>query len=156
MITGKYDKYFIFESAASRQHPREGFPWIPLMRIDDRVLPGAFYFECIWTTGPISSDMAYKPHKHDSDEFVGFFGSNLEEPSNLYAEVEFWFDDEKHIFSKNCVVFIPAGTWHCPIIINKLEWPIFCFSTSPTTKYTMEVNRDPKWAHLKEPPEGNQ
>jgi hypothetical protein len=26
-------------------------------------------------------------------------------------------------------------------------------STSPATKYTQNVNRDPKWAHLKEPPE---
>ena len=156
MTTGKYDKYFIFESASSPLHPKTGFPWIPLVRIDDTVLPEAFYFECIWTTGPIPESKAYKPHKHDSDEFVGFFGTNLEDPTNLYAEVEFWFDDEKHVFTKNCVVFIPAGIWHTPVIITKLDRPIFCFSASPEIKYTQEVNRDPRWAHLEDPPEGRQ
>src|SRR4030042_325516 len=142
MTPGKYDRFFIFEAGASPSLPKTGVPWIPLMRIDNRVLPGAFYFECIWTVGPIPENKAYKPHKHDSDEFVGFIGTNLEDPTNLFAEVEFWFDDEKHVFTKNCVVFIPAGIWHSPVVINKIERPVFCFSTSPTTTYTQEVNRD--------------
>jgi hypothetical protein len=153
---GKYDKYFIFESAASPTHPKEGFPWIPLVRIDDRVLPEAFYFECIWTTGPIPMEKAYKPHRHDADEFVGFIGTDFDNPAELCAEIEFYFDDEKHVFTKNCVVFIPAGIWHNPVIVNKLERPVFCFSTSPAVKYTQEVNRDPRWDHLEDPPEGKQ
>jgi hypothetical protein len=153
---GKYDKYFIFETPSSPSHPKGSVPWVPLMRIDSKVMPGAFYFECVWTVSPISEKMAYKPHSHDSDEYVGFFGTNLEDPTNLNAEVEFYFDDEKHIFTKNCVIFIPAGIWHSPVIVNRIERPVFCFSTSPTTNYTQTVNRDPRWAHLPDPPEGKE
>lgn len=154
MTAMKYDKYFVHETKSSPLHPQGSFPGIPLMRIDDRFMKGAFYFECIWITGPIPESKAFKPHSHDCDEYVGFFGSNLEDPFNLYAEIEFWFDDEKHVLTKNCLVFIPSGVWHTPIIINKVERPIFCLSTSPTVKYTQKVNRDPKWSHLEDPPEG--
>ena len=147
----KYSKYFVFETKSSPLHPQGGFPGIPLMRIDDRYMKGAFYFECIWLTGPIPESEACKPHSHDCDEYVGFFGSNIEDPFNLNAEVEFWFDDEKHIITRNCIVYIPTGMWHTPIIINKIERPIFCLSTSPTVKYSQRINQDPKWSHLKDP-----
>ena len=154
MTDTKYDKYFVHETKASPLHPEGGFPWIPLMRVDDRFMKGAFYFECIWLTGPIPESKAYKPHSHDCDEYVGFFSGSVDDPFNLDAEVEFWFDDEKHVFTKNCLIFIPAGIWHSPVIINRMKRPIFCLSTSPTTKYTQKVNRDPRWSHLEDPPEG--
>ena len=153
MTKAKYDKYFVYKALPSASHPEKGFPWIHLMRIDDRFMKGAFYFECVWFTGPIPESEAFKPHSHDADEYIGFFGSNIEDPTNLNAEIQFWMDDEKHIITKNCIVFVPAGVWHTPIIIDKIERPIFGLSTSPVTKYTQNVNRDPKWAHLKEPPE---
>jgi hypothetical protein len=155
MAAGKYDKYFIFEGTSSALHPKTGFPWVPITRIDDRLMPGLFYFECVWQVGEIPESKAYKPHSHDCDELVGFFGTNLEDPTNLNAEIEFWFEDEKHVFTKNCVVYIPAGKWHSPILVKNLTRPVFCFSTAPTSKYTQKVNRDnPRWAHLPDPPEG--
>ena len=156
MAKGKYDKYFIFESATSPQHPKTGFPWIPIMRIDDRILPEGFYFECVWMTGNLSESQAYKPHSHDCDEYVGFFGTDLKDPTNLHAELEFWYDNEKHIITRNCVVFVPAGIWHTPVLVSKLERPVFCFSATPTAHYTQIVSQDPRWAHLPDPPEGRQ
>ena len=147
----KYDKYFIHKGMSSPLHPQGSFPGVPLMRIDDRYTKEGFYFECIWITGPIPESKACKPHRHDCDEYIGFFGSNIEDPFNLNAEVEFWFDDEKHVFTKNCVVFVPAMTWHTPIMINSIEKPIFCLSTTPKLKYTQEVSRAPRWSHLRDP-----
>jgi hypothetical protein len=154
MTKAKYDKYFIHQTDSSPLHPRGGFPGIPLIWVDGRFMKGAFYFECIWQTGPIPENKAYKPHSHDWDEYVGFFGSNVEDPFNLNAEIQFWMNDEKHVLTKNCLVFVPAGFWHGPVVVNNITRPIFCLSTSPTTKYTQNVNRDPKWAHLEDPPEG--
>ncbi len=130
------------------------------MRIDDRFtkankfMKGAFYFECIWLTGPIPESQAFKPHSHDFIEYVGFLGSDPAEPSNLHAEIEFWFDDEKHIITRSCTVYVPEGVWHTPIIVPRLDRPVFCFSASPSTKYAQNVNRDPRWSHLPDPLEG--
>ena len=151
MAESKYDKYFMHETPSSALHPGGGFPGIPLIWVNNSPIEGAFYFECIWQTGPVPK--GFKPHSHDCDEYVGFFGSNIEDPFNLNAEVQFWMNDEKHVFTKNCLVFVPAGVWHGPIIVNNVTKPIFCLSTSPTKKYTQIVNRDPKWAHLEDPPE---
>ena len=151
----KYDQYFIFETPASPQHQAKAdAPWIPLLRMDSRVRQGAFYFECVWITEPIPESKAFKPHSHDCDEYLGFFGSDIKDPFNLHAEIEFWFDDEKHVFNRNCLIYVPAETWHTPVIIKSLEYPIFCLSTSPVTKYTQKINRDPRWSHLPDPIEG--
>jgi hypothetical protein len=147
----KYDKNFIFKGSPSLQH-YEGDPWwIPLMRIDDKFMKGSVYFECVWITENINN--SYKPHSHDCDEYIGMFGSNIQDPFNLNAEVEFWIDDEKHVFDRNCLVYVPAGTWHTPIIVKNLKKPIFAFTTSPVGKYIQKVNRDPKWSHLPDPVE---
>ena len=152
----KYDKYFIHKTESSPLHPEGCFPGIPLMCIDDRYLKDAFYFECIWITGPIQEKEASKPHRHNFDEYVGFFGSNTKDPLNLNAEIQFWFEDEKHIITNNCVVYIPSNKWHNPIIIEKIEIPIFCLSMSQNAKYTQEVSQDPRWSHLRAPLGSNQ
>jgi hypothetical protein len=154
MAKSKYDKYFVFEGQPSPVHPAGTYPWVPLMRIDDGFMKGAFYFECIWQIGPTPESKAFKPHSHDWDEYVGFFGSNVDDPFNLNAEIQFWMNDEKHILTKNCLIFVPAGVWHGPVVVNKLTKPVFCLSTSTALRYTQKVNRDPKWAHLEDPPEG--
>jgi hypothetical protein len=155
MAKSKYDKNFIFKGQPSPLHPEGTYPWVPLMRIDSRFMKGAPYFECIWQIGPMPADKAYKPHCHDWDEYVGFFGSNPDDPSNLNAEIQFWLDGEKHILTKNCLILVPAGVWHGPIVVEKLTKPIFCLSASTALEYSQKINHDPKWAHLKDPPEGN-
>jgi hypothetical protein len=152
MAQTKYGKYIIYQTKASPLHPPGSFPGTPLVNVSDSVIKGGFYFECAWFTGPTSESDAYKPHRHDCDEYIGMFGSNPEDWFDLGAEVEFWFDDENHIITKSCLIFVPKGIWHTPIIIRKLDRPIFCLSTAPVLKYTQHINRDPKWSHLKDPP----
>jgi hypothetical protein len=151
MTTMKYDKNFIFKGSPSIQHYAGDPWWIPLMRIDDNFMKGAFYYECVWIIEDIVN--SFKPHSHDCDEYIGLFGSDIKDPFNLNAEVEFWLDDEKHIYNKNCIVYVPAGKWHTPIIIRNLKKPIFAMTFSPVGKYVQKVNRDPKWSHLPDPPE---
>jgi hypothetical protein len=109
---------------------------------DDTVIPGAFYLNCalIWKASDQGSPGIV--HSHDDyDEYVGFLGSNPEDPHDLCGEVEFWLDDEKHILTKSCAVFIPRGLLHCPIYFRRVDRPIFYFSTAPSTTYGKDLPR---------------
>ena len=149
----KYGKYILYKTKKNDLHLEGTFPGIGVMNIDETVIKGGFYFACTWFTGAIPEKEAFKPHCHDFDEYIGMLSGSTEDPFNLNAEVEFWFDDEKHIITRSCIIFAPEGIWHGPIIIRRLDKPILCLSTAPTHKFGLHVNHDPKWSHLLDPPE---
>jgi len=109
--------------------------------VDDNVLKGAFYLNCALVWGESDEDRAHKSHTHEFDEYIGFLGSNPEDPSDLGGEVEIWLGDEKHMLTKSCAVFVPKGLPHCPIIFRKVDSPIFYFSTAPNTVYESDEKR---------------
>ena len=79
-----------------------------------------------------------KPHTHDSDEIIGFYGNNADDPYDLGGEIEFWLEDEKHLLTRSCLLFIPAGMKHCPMILRRVDRPIFHFTVVVSGKYTRE------------------
>jgi len=105
----------------------------PLAYVDGNIIPGAFYAESQW----FWKNTAYSPppHTHDFDEVLAFFGTDPEKPRDLCGEVELWLDDERHILTKSCMVFIPKGLQHCPMNIVRVDRPIFHFSTGPSIRY---------------------
>ena len=110
--------------------------------MDNEVLPGAFYLETVWAYPRSSNEPVNKypqtiaePHTHDFDEVLCFFGTSLDDPHDLGAEVEFWLGDEKHIITKSASIFIPKGLKHCPLVYRKVEKPIFIFSSGPGSMY---------------------
>jgi hypothetical protein len=66
---------------------------------------------------------------------IGFFGSNPEDPYDLGGEIEFWLEDEKHILTRSCLIFVPRGMKHCPLILKRVDRPIFHFSTVTGGQY---------------------
>ena len=132
MAETKYGKYIITEAK-----PPQGRPPPPadprertgemLVLVDDSVIKGAFYLNCalIWKASDRGSPGG--SHTHDWDEYVGFIGSNPENPRDLGGEVEITLGDEKHILTKSCAVFIPKGLLHCPIVFRRIDRPIFHF-----------------------------
>ena len=138
MTETKYGKNIIFKPAlTSDHHPTDGSHGIPVFKVDDSVLKGAFYFECAWFPGNVPETEPSKPHRHDVDELIGFFGSNPNDPYDLGGQVEFWFDDEKHIIDRSCLIFVPKGVWHTPHHPTNVTSPIFCLSASPSPSYEM-------------------
>lgn len=137
----KCSKYIVTEMKKTLELPPPP-PNIPpdvskmnrILYLDNDVIEGAFYMECVWfgkgigTGGPPS-------HVHDFDEVLGFLGSDPNNPRDLGGEVELWIGDEKHILTKSCLVFIPKGLKHCPLIFRKVDKPIFHFSTGPAATY---------------------
>ncbi len=103
-----------------------------LLFLDSELVPGAFYVETAWS---FPQKPGHEPrtvaeaHKHEYDEVLAMFGTSTEDPYDLGGEVEFWLGDEKYILTKSCIIFIPSGLMHCPLIYRRVDRPIFNFST---------------------------
>ncbi len=148
MAATKYGKYIISEL----KPPAVEAPWSPpnisgagkgkggrVLYMDSSVVPGATYMECVWVlprpAGTPSPSAGTKSHTHHYDEVIGFFGTDLNDPYDLGAEVELWLGDEKHIITKTSLVFIPAGLRHCPLNFLRVDRPVFHYTTGPAKMY---------------------
>lgn len=126
------------------RRPLEHVIWM-----DGEVIPGAFYSEITWQWPPsmpgqrpriISPEQAKKmpgiqPHSHRFTEVLTMFGTNIEDPSDLGAEVEFWLEDEQFMLTKSFLAYIPAGMVHCPLKMHRMTIPIFHYTTGPGQTY---------------------
>jgi len=113
----------------------EGFS-TPLLWIDGQKLPGGPYTESLWFhngdyNGP-------EPHSHDFDEYIGFLGSDPENPEDLNGEVNLMLGGEKLIIDKSTIVFIPKGLSHSPIGVSYLNRSIIHFSGGNGGSYIRE------------------
>jgi hypothetical protein len=98
-----------------------------LLGMQDSILKGSFFAGCEWIwgltgNGPVNTEL---PHKHDFDEIIGFAGSNRNHPRDLGGE----------IITRTCLIFIPRGVEHCPIIFRKVDTPIFMFEAGNSASY---------------------
>jgi hypothetical protein len=151
MAKSKYGKYIV----SALKPPATEAPWSPpvsaagkgkggrVLFLDSDVVPGAFYVECVWVLprpagtvpGGPSRGVGTESHTHDYDEVIAFFGTDLDDPYDLGAEVELWLGDEKHIITKSSLVFIPKGLKHCPLTFLRVDRPVFHFTTGPGKMY---------------------
>jgi hypothetical protein len=76
---------------------------------------------------------------HDVDRACHLFGSDFNNPDELNGEIEFWYDDEQHIFTKSVMLFIPKGLKHCPLIIRRVDRPIFHYTAGTGKSHTQEI-----------------
>jgi hypothetical protein len=141
MAKTKYGKYIITAPKSNfwdEEGTKKDGPDVitPVVYLDDKVLKGAFYVDCSWFWK--ASKLSPPTHTHDFDEVLTFFGTNPKDPHDLCGEVELWLNDEKHILTKSCVVFIPRGLKHCPMLIRRADRPIFHFSAGTSGKYTKD------------------
>ncbi|MFC1839590.1 cupin domain-containing protein [Thermodesulfobacteriota bacterium] len=114
-----------------------------LVYLNGERLKGAPYAEAIWFC--TTNDTGPAPHSHnDFDEFIGFIGSDPERPEELNGEISFYVEGEKISLTKSCLVYIPRGVEHSPILVPKLEKPILHFSGGNGSHYAREgdENRD--------------
>jgi hypothetical protein len=156
MAESKYGKYIIYEPKRNVKMPafRGGAKGAPgdvkgktthMMYMDGEVIEGAFYSECAWFWPGSGIDQAPKEsrpkpppggaHTHPFDEVVAFLGTNPDDPSDLCGEIEMWLEDEKHLLTKSFMIYIPAGMKHCPLIIRRVDKPIFHFTLGPGKMY---------------------
>ena len=115
-----------------------------LLWMDNDIIPGSFYVETAWAFPPSwgspkkgtdSPSVPALSHKHDYDEVLCMCGTNFDDPYELGGEVEFWLGGEKHLITQSCMIFIPKGLEHGPLKYNRVDAPIFNFTTGPSKMY---------------------
>lgn len=99
-----------------------------ILWMDDQVVEGAFHMNTAWYL-KAAETLEKTPHVHDTDEIIGFFGNNPADPYDLGGEIEIWMEDEQYILTKTSMIFVPAGLKHCPLILRRVDRPIFHFTT---------------------------
>lgn len=111
--------------------------------VDSSNMPGSFQMNTSWLYKPNRESilskpdsLVGKPHTHSYPEILGFYGSDPDDPYNLGGEVELYLDGEQHIITKSCMVYIPPDLPHCPLLINRVDRPIFHYSVVMNNEYT--------------------
>ncbi len=148
MAKTKYGKYIIEdfsgrppsdcrdEDEFQKELPNIAFP---ITYLDSAMIKGSFYAECMWYH--TASAAVVEPHTHDFNEILAFIGGDPHDYHNLNGEIELWLDDEKHILTKSCMVFIPKGLKHCPMVVRRVDKPMLHFSIGPGAVYDKKINK---------------
>ncbi|MCJ7604902.1 MAG: cupin domain-containing protein [Dehalococcoidales bacterium] len=110
-----------------------------VMSVDSGRLEDFFYVDCRWLWKGSSGTPVEQPHTHDFDEVICFVGSNREDPHDLGGEITIWLDDDKHVMTRSCLIYVPAGTRHCPVQFNRIDTPVCFVTISPTGKYSRKA-----------------
>jgi hypothetical protein len=76
-----------------------------------------------------------QPHSHPFIELFCYFGTNMNDPSDLGGEIEFWLEDEKFILTKSFMCYIPSGMTHCPLRFHRMDAPMFHLTIGSGSKY---------------------
>lgn len=108
-----------------------------ILWMDDQVVEGAFHMNTSWFLHSAQA-LENTAHVHDTDEIIGFFGSDPSDPWNLNGEIEIWLEDDKHVIDRTAMIFVPAGMPHCPLVIRRVDRPIFHFTIVTAGKYLLE------------------
>ncbi len=149
----KYSQYIVTEPkpvppevqakfAAARPQRKSTVESTHLMSVDGEIIKDMFYVDCVWLWHGSSSEKVEEPHIHDFPEVIAFIGSDRDHPQDLGGQITIWLDGVKHVLEKTCLIFVPAGARHCPVVFNRIDKPVFFATISPTTKYTRSVVAD--------------
>ena len=144
MANRRYEKHIITEFKSGLELPAfRGKPGVPneranfMMWLGDAVIKGSPYVEAVWLwKGAADPKVGFPQHAHEHSEIIGFFGTETGNVYNLGGEIEFWIEDEKYSLTKSCLIFIPGGMKHCPIVFKRIDRPIFHFLMEMGGVYT--------------------
>ena len=140
----KYGKYIITELKEPPEKKKIAVDYAKyatrILWLDENVVEGAFHMNTAWYLNAATT-LEDIPHVHDTDEIIGFFGNDSSNPYDLGGEIEIWLEDEMHINTRTAMIFVPANMKHCPLILRRVDRPIFHFTTVPGGKYVKDENK---------------
>ena len=141
MTESKYGKYVVTELKIPEEKQKIAADYAKyatrILWLDENVVEGAFHMNTAWYL-KAATTLEDVSHVHDNDEIIGFFGNDPDNPHDLGGEIEIWLEDEKQVITKSAMVFVPAGMKHCPLILKRVDRPIFHFTTVPDRRYIKE------------------
>ena len=146
MAASKHAKYIVTDLKAPAFNPEfnERYKTFAkrILWMDDNVVPGSFQMNCSWYCKPNSSHLGAGSHQHKESEIIGFFSGDTDKPYDLGAEIEFWMEDEKFMITRSCMIFVPPNMSHCPLILHRVDRPVFHFSVVTGGIYKQEQYKD--------------
>jgi hypothetical protein len=127
---GEYSRFVLHEVVPDA--PLPSFPGFvtTMCYLDDKVIPGAWNVITAWFW-PRREPLVVIPeaHRHDEHEVVCFYGTNPADPGDLCGEIEFYYEDKKITLTRSALLYVPGGMKHSPLILKRVERPIFHFSS---------------------------
>ncbi len=128
MAEKKYGKYLVKKPAREVNVTVPGeikgreYPTMTYMSND--LVPGCnVYIELGWIWDMPDPNPHILEHTHDYDEVVLHIGSDLNNPEDLGAEIEFVVGGEPLIIDKTSALFVPKGVKHGPLTWKKVDRP---------------------------------
>jgi hypothetical protein len=112
--------------------PRAGAEKQIVLRVDQGIVPGAFYSEYAWLfpRQPATSQPTTRgpePHTHPFEEVIGCVGTNPSDLTDLGGEVEIILEDRTFALTRSFLVYLPAGMKHAAVRVTKMDRPIFTY-----------------------------
>lgn len=145
MAESKYGKYVVTDLKVPEEKKKIAAAYSKYARrilwMDEDVVEGAFHMNTAWYLNAAAT-LEDTPHVHDTDEIIGFFGNDASKPYDLGGEIEIWLEDEKQVITKSAMLFVPAKMKHCPLILKRVDRPIFHFTIVPGGRYIKDENQE--------------
>ena len=145
MVETKYGKYFITDPLIIKGEDVKYRLYGQGSKYDFEGMKNYWLrWNCI--TQPRSRE---KPHVHDFDEIFHFYGADASDITDFGAEVDLFVEGEKHTITCPTIVYMPAGTWHCPLNFRVVNKPVIFMNLAFTKEYekTMESGEKIKIRH---------
>jgi hypothetical protein len=126
MAESKYRKNLVtkpaYEVSPGKIKGRQS-PTMTLM--SNNLVPGSnIYLEVGWIWEMPEPNPHILEHSHAKhNEIVLHLGSDLRNPEDLGAEIEFGIGGETLVFDRTSAIFVPAGVKHGPVIWKKVTRP---------------------------------
>ena len=123
-MTGKYDKYVINPPHLQIRVKEDNRVVFDGLMIHHQQLGYNMTFGHQFIKKPMKSDNPC--HTHNFDEFLAWYGGNPDDPDDFGAEVVLYMGEEqdKYVFTRPTMVYLPPGLPHCPLEITRVDSPI--------------------------------
>jgi len=130
MAETKYGKYFA-------ENPIIEGKFAPRLVLFSNRYFGEKNYSILWNCITEPFFMEEKPHSHDFDQFLHFYGANSLDITDFDAEIEFSLGEEgeKHIITQPTVVHIPKRLIHCPLNFKIVNKPVIFMNIALTPEY---------------------
>jgi len=121
------------EAAGSVLPANLSVPWGIMRALD---VPSSTVFGAYSWVFP-TADEVFWVHEHvheDFDEILVWMGNDPEHPEDLGGELYMTIEGERRVVSTTGAVYIPKGTYHCPLGFESVDRPFtfIAITLSPT------------------------
>jgi len=127
MAEAKYQKYLITNPLRTKPtdgHRTEGMDWPVRTYISDKLIPRIKQLiEVGWIWDIPNPNPIVDEHTHDFDEIFLLIGTDLANPEDLGAELEFMVDGEPIKIDKTSALYVPKGVKHGPQTWKRVDRP---------------------------------